>query len=193
MEALLMVLLGIGLSATCGFRVFIPLFGMGLAAQSGHLTLAPEFAWIGEPAALIAFGAAAGLEIAAYYIPWVDNLLDSIASPAAVVAGVIVSAAVMTDMSPVLKWSLALIAGGGAAATVQGITVVVRGASSASTGGAANPVVSTGEAAVAVAGTSLSILSPVVAVVLLALFVSYVGGKILTKMRKPKAASVTTA
>ena len=119
MEALLLVLIGIGLSATCGFRVFIPLFGLGLAAQTGHITLAQEFAWMGSPEAVTAFGIAAALEIGAYYIPWLDNLLDTVASPAAVIAGIMVSAAVMTDMSPLLQWSLAIIAGGGAAAAVH--------------------------------------------------------------------------
>ena len=193
MEALLMVLIGIGLAATCGFRIFIPLLGLGLAAQTGHITLAEEFTWIGSWPAIVAFGVAAGLEIGAYYIPWLDNFLDSIASPAAVIAGIMVSAAVMTDMSPLLQWSLAIIAGGGAAAAVQGITVVTRGASTATTGGAANPVVSTGEAAVAVAGTTLSLTVPVIAVALLALFIAYAGEKVVSKLRKPKTASVTSA
>src|SRR5512139_4220739 len=113
MESLLSICLGVGLSAACGFRVFIPLLVMNLAAQSGHMTLAQGFEWIGTPAAFATFAAAAVLEVAAYYVPWIDNLLDSIAGPAAVVAGTIITASGITDMSPLMKWTLAIVAGGG--------------------------------------------------------------------------------
>src|SRR6516225_5140167 len=139
-ETLLGIALGIGLSAACGFRVFVPLLALSLASISGHLTLAPGFAWIGSYPALVAFSVATCLEIAGYYIPWVDHLLDTIATPAAVVAGIIVTASMVTGMSPFLKWSLAIIAGGGAAGLVQGTTVLTRGASTATTGGLANPL-----------------------------------------------------
>src|SRR5215471_8006470 len=117
---ILSICLGIGLSAACGFRVFVPLLVMNLASMSGHLTLAAGFAWIGSYPALIAFSVATVLEIAGYYIPWVDHLLDTIATPSAIIAGTIVTASVVTGMSPFLKWTLAVIAGGGAAALVQG-------------------------------------------------------------------------
>lgn len=74
METLLGLMIGIGLSAACGFRVFVPLPGMSIAALSGYLSLSPEFEWIGTWPALIAFATATVLEIAAYYIPWVDNI-----------------------------------------------------------------------------------------------------------------------
>ena len=73
-----------------------------------------------------AFGTATLLEIAAYYIPWFDHLLDTIATPAAVVAGMVASASVMVDLPPVLKWGVALIGGGGAAGLLQGATVLLR-------------------------------------------------------------------
>src|SRR4051812_14311053 len=118
----LSICLGVGLSAACGFRVFVPLLGMSLAALAGHLTLAPSFEWIGTWPAFTCFLAATGLKIAAYYIPWLDTLLDAIATPAAIVAGTIITAAVMTDMSPLMRWSLALIAGGGTAGVIQSAT-----------------------------------------------------------------------
>src|SRR5437879_3587681 len=127
METILSFLIGIGLSAACGFRVFVPLLVMSVANHSGHLTLTPGFQWIGGDAALIAFSVATVLEIAAYYIPWLDHLLDTIATPAAIIAGTIVTAAMVGHMSPFLKWGLAVIAGGGAAGLVQGTTVFVRG------------------------------------------------------------------
>src|SRR5512135_1410736 len=113
MENILSICLGIGLSAACGFRVFIPLLVMSIASLSGHLDLSGGFQWIGTYPALVVFATASVLEIAAYYIPLVDNLMDSIAGPAAVVAGILVSASSFINMDPLLKWTLAIIAGGG--------------------------------------------------------------------------------
>src|SRR5579885_1786957 len=146
MDTLLGICLGIGLSAACGFRVFVPLFVMSIASLAGHLTLAPGFEWIGTYPALTAFGVATFLEISGYYIPWVDNLLDTVATPAAIVAGTIVMASSVSDMSPLLKWALAIIVGGGVAGTVQTATTVTRLASTATTWGLANSIIATVEA-----------------------------------------------
>jgi hypothetical protein len=135
MQELLGVFIGIGLSATCGFRIFVPLLGMSIAHQAGALSFSPGFEWIGSWPATIAFGIAMIIEIAAYYIPWLDNLLDTIATPAAVVAGTIITASMVGDVSPLMRWSMAIIAGGGIAGLVQGSSELVRGASTASTGG----------------------------------------------------------
>src|SRR3954463_1520521 len=116
MDSILSVLIGLGLAAACGFRVFVPLLVMSLASRAGvgHLALGPGFAWIGSTPALLSFAVATVLEIAGYYIPWVDNLLDTVATPAAVVAGIVVTASAMTtDVSPFLKWTLAGGGGGG--------------------------------------------------------------------------------
>ncbi|MFQ5931753.1 MAG: DUF4126 domain-containing protein, partial [Nitrospiraceae bacterium] len=90
METLLSICVGIGLSAACGFRVFVPLLVMSIASRGAHLTLAPGFEWIGTYPALLAFAIASCIEIAGYYVPWVDNLLDTIATPTAIVAGIVV-------------------------------------------------------------------------------------------------------
>src|SRR5437764_9696014 len=124
METLLSICVGIGLSAACGFRVFVPLVIMSVAALTGHLTLARGFEWIGSYPALVAFAVATCLEIAGYYIPWVDHLLDTVATPAAIIAGTLVSASLVADVSPLLRWALAIIAGGGAAGMVQATTVL---------------------------------------------------------------------
>src|SRR3979409_2491408 len=124
METIFSACLGIVLSAACGFRVFVPLLIMSIAALSGHLHLAHGFEWIGSYPALVAFSVATCLEVAGYYFPWVDHLLDTIATPAAIVAGTIVTASMVADVSPFLKWTLAIIAGGGAAGMVQGTTVL---------------------------------------------------------------------
>lgn len=169
MELTLSILIGIGLAAACGFRVFVPFLIISIASLSGHLTLAPGFEWIGTHYALAAFAAATMLEIVAYYVPWLDNLLDTIATPAAVIAGTIVAASVVADVSPFLRWTLAVIAGGGVAGAVQAATVALRGASSLTTGGVANPILSTGELTGSVVTSVLAVAVPVVAVALVVL------------------------
>lgn len=163
METLLSVCLGIGLSAACGFRVFVPLLVMSLASVGGHLTLSPGFEWIGTYPALAAFTAATCFEIAGYFIPWVDNLLDAMATPAAVVAGIIVTAAAVSELSPFLKWALAVIAGGGVAGTVQIATGITRGASTVMTAGLGNSLVAATELGGAMTLSLLAIGFPVVA------------------------------
>ena len=183
MEAILSLLVGIGLSAACGFRVFVPLLIMGIAAHTGHLTLAKSFQWIGSDAALVAFTIATVLEIGAYYVPWLDNLLDSVATPAAIVAGTIVTAAMVGDVSPFLKWSLAVIAGGGAAGLVQATTVVARGASTATTGGLGNPLLATIELGGSFLASILAVWLPIMAIALIALATYFVVKKLLAKRR----------
>jgi len=184
METIVSICLGIGLSAACGFRVFVPLLFMNLASLSGHLALAHGFEWIGSYPALVTFSVATVLEIAGYYIPWVDHLLDTLATPAAVVAGTVVTAALVTDMSPLLKWTLAAIAGGGVAGVVQGTTVLARGASTATTGGLANPLVSTAELAAAAITSVLALLVPVVLVVVMLVLAAVFGRKLARRLRK---------
>ena len=168
MEFVLSLCLGIGLSAACGFRVFVPMLGMSVASMAGHLHLSPGFEWIGSPPALICFIAATSLEIVAYYVPWLDNLLDTIATPAAVVAGTITLAAtvaptpMVSEMSPLLRWSLALIAGGSIAGIIQLSTVTLRGTSTLTTAGMGNFIVSTLELIMSVATTILAIALPIV-------------------------------
>lgn len=157
------IVIGIGLSAACGFRVILPFLGLSIAAMNGYIRLAPEFQWIGTWPALIAFATAAALEIGAYYIPWMDNLLDAVTTPLSVAAGAIAVASVMSDVSPFMKWSIALIAGGGMAGAVQTGTALLRGMSTVSTGGLANVVISTLELAGAIIATTLSLLMPIVA------------------------------
>lgn len=176
MEFALSICLGIGLSAACGFRIFVPLLGVSMAALSGHLQLAEGFEWLGTWPAFACFLTATALEVGAYYIPWLDNLLDSIATPAAAVAGTIITASVITDLSPMLQWTLAIIAGGGTAGVIQAGTTVVRGASTLTTGGLANFMVSTGEvvmsSALTVAAFVLPLVGAVVALLLAGLFLS---------------------
>jgi hypothetical protein len=190
METLLAISLGIGLSAACGFRVFVPLLVMSVASLSGHLTLAPGFQWIGTYPALVTFSVATVVEIGGYYIPWVDHLLDTMATPAAIVAGTIITAAMVSNTSPMLKWTLAAIAGGGAAGLVQGTTVVARGISTATTGGLGNPFFATIELGGALFTSILALLVPLLAVGLIAVFLFVIGRKAVQKTPKVQATPV---
>jgi hypothetical protein len=172
-ESLIGIAVGIGLSAACGFRVFVPLLVMNLASLTGHLHLSPGFEWIGSPSCTLAFGTATLVEVLAYSIPWLDHILDLIASPAAIIAGIVASASVVTELSPFLKWTLALIAGGGAAAIVQGVTVLLRTKSSALTAGTGNVVVSSLELVGAILTALLAILVPMICIVLIAFLCIY--------------------
>ncbi|MFO7651462.1 MAG: DUF4126 domain-containing protein [bacterium] len=187
MDYALYVLLGIGLAAACGFRVFVPLLVASIAALSGHLELSGGFEWLGTWPALVVFAVATLLEIAAYYIPWLDNLLDTIATPAAVIAGMLVAVAVMARLPPAIRWPLAIIAGGGFAGIIQAATVAIRGASTATTGGAANPIAATVEAGGATGMSVLSLFAPFVAgiaaVVLVAVLLS-----VFLRLRRRRAA-----
>ena len=143
MELLLSLCVGLGLSAACGLRIFVPLFAIGWASHTGHLSLAPSIAWMSSREAVIAFGVATFLEVGAYYIPWLDHLLDTVATPVAVMAGSMLTAAMVADLSPFLRWSLGIMAGGSVAALVQSGTVLARAASLTTTGGLGNPIVAT--------------------------------------------------
>ena len=179
MDWFLPILIGVGLSAACGFRVFLPLLAMSIAAQLGLLNLSPGFEWIGSDAGTVAFAVATVLEISGYFIPWVDHLLDSIATPAAVLAGILATASLLGDLSPLFRWGLAIIAGGGAAGIVQASTVALRGLSLTTTGGLANPVFSLFETLSAAGLSIFAILIPIVALVLVVALILFVLNRFL--------------
>jgi predicted membrane channel-forming protein YqfA (hemolysin III family) len=191
MELALSICLGIGLSAACGFRVFVPLLGMSFAANAGHIELSEGFDWIATWPAFACFLTATLLEIAAYYIPWLDNLLDNVATPIAIIAGTLITAAVITDMSPLMKWSLALIAGGGTAGIIQASTITLRGASSLTTGGFANFLIASGELAASVATTALSVILPVVTAVGIVVLIAVLLFSIRRRFRNAERGSQT--
>lgn len=166
LEYILPIGLGISLAAAAGFRIFVPLLLTGLAARYNYLPVGDTFAWVATTPALIMLAVAAVMEVAAYYIPGLDNLLDGLATPAAVIAGIALSAAVMTDLPPMLKWTLAIIAGGGAAAITQTATTVARGGSTAMTGGLGNSVVASGELLTAVILPLIGFAWPIIALAL---------------------------
>ncbi len=166
---LLSIALGIGLAASAGFRVFLPLFALSLSAYFGLWPINENWQWLASTPALIILGVATLVEITAYLIPYVDHLLDTLAVPLAGLAGTAVMASTTADLSPAVTWTLAIIAGGGAAAAIKGATATTRVASTATTGGLANPIVSAAETGTAVFMTVLSLFVPFAAVGLLLL------------------------
>lgn len=187
METILAVITGIGVSAACGFRVFVPLLALNLASMYGYLNLAPGFAWIGEYYATIAFASATILEIIAYYMPWLDNVMDAIASPVSIIAGTIATASVIIDMPPSVKWIVAIIAGGGIAGIIQGTTAALRAKSSLFTGGLGNPLIATAEFAGSAFIALLAIIIPIICFALVVTFAIYalykVGRNFSTKIK----------
>src|SRR5262245_3729624 len=163
MDSLFGIAVGLALSAAAGLRVFVPLLLTGLAARAHWLMLTPSMNWIASDVALVAFATATVLEVGAYYVPWLDNLLDALATPAAITAGVITSAAVTPELSPFLRLALAIVAGGGAAGLVQAGTALLRLKSSTLTAGVANPVVATTELLGSIALSLLGLLVPLLA------------------------------
>jgi hypothetical protein len=193
MAGLVAVPLGIGIAAATGFRVFLPLLALGLAGRFEVVPLADSFQWLADTGTLLALGIAALAEIAAYYLPGVDHLLDGLAGPAALVAGAVSVAAVMTDVPPALKWTVAIIAGSGSAGLVQGATTLLRAKSGLTTGGLGNPVVATGELGGAVGLSALAIFLPIlalVAVVALVYVAFRLARKLWTRREPPPAAGV---
>jgi hypothetical protein len=180
----LSILVGLGLAAATGFRVFVPFLVLSLAARGGHVELASGFDWIASDAALVTFAVATGLEILAYFIPWLDNLLDSVATPAAVVAGIVLTASAAVELSPWLRWSLAVLAGGGLAAVFQGLTAGTRGLSTLTTGGLGNAAVSTVEAGTSLLLSLAAVAAPVLALGLLAVLLYLAAARIVRGARR---------
>ncbi|KAA5821476.1 DUF4126 domain-containing protein [Algibacter amylolyticus] len=165
-ETIISICLGVGLAASVGFRVFLPLFALSLASYFDVWQLNESWQWIGSTAAIITLGAATLVEVFAYFIPYIDNVLDSIAVPLAALAGTAIMLSTVADLSPVITWALAIIAGGGTAAAVAGTSSTARFASTVTTGGVANPLVSTVETGTSVVMSVVSIFLPFLAVFL---------------------------
>ena len=188
-QNLIALCLGIGLASACGFRVFVPPLVLAIAQRLGAPLTDDVPAWIGSWPAIIAFASASLIEIGAYYVPWLDNLLDTIASPLAVLAGVLMTGLVLTDMPPLVGWTLAVIAGGGAAAVTQTASVMTRALSTGTTGGLANFLVSTAEAALAFFVAVAAVLIAPVAVLVFVLSVVWL---VRTLRRRSRARALAT-
>lgn len=183
---ILSVALGISLSACCGFRVFTPMLLAAVCAKLGWLELSTGFEWMATYPAIIAFAVAATFEILAYYIPVVDNFLDTIATPSSVIAGTVISASVFVHFDPMLKWLLAIIAGGATAGLIQAGTGLLRLGSTKFTAGTGNHILATAENFFSFAGTIFSFIVPVLMAVL---FTGAIGAILYYFVAKKKRAT----
>lgn len=167
-DTLIELMLAISLSSAAGFRVFVPLLALSAAAVLGHVDLPANFDWLENSQALGLFAIAAVLEVLGYAVPWLDHLLDLIATPAAILAGTVMTASLAPEMDPLVKWTLAVIAGGGTAGFTKLVMNLLRGTSTAATGGLANPLFAALELFTAIVLSALAITLPVVAGVMVA-------------------------
>ncbi len=185
METIISICLGIGLAASVGFRVFLPLFALSLASYFNVWELNESWQWIGGLTAVVTLGVGTLVEITAYYIPFIDNLLDTIAIPLATIAGTAVMVSTVADLNPIITWALAIIAGGGTATVIKSASGATRLTSSVSTAGLGNPIVATVETGTSILMSIVSIFLPVVALVLV-IFVFYIIFKIYKKITPSK-------
>ena len=178
--------IGIGLAAATGFRVFMPMFAVSLASYLGWIPMNESFEWLAGLPTLITTGIAMIAEILAYYIPFIDHLLDTISVPLATIAGSVMFASQFADIGTFPQWALALIAGGGTAAAISSGFAGTRAASTATTGGLGNSVVATTETAGAGIMSVLALAAPVIAfiaAVALIITVLVLGKKLWRKFR----------
>ncbi len=184
-ETIFSILVGIGLAASVGFRIFVPLFALSIASHYGVIPLNQSWDWVGSTTAIITLGVATIVEILAYFIPWLDNLLDSIAIPLATIAGTAVMVSTVAGLDPVMTWALAIIAGGGTAAAIQTSSTATRLTSTATTAGIANPILATVETGTSVVMSILSIFVPFIAVIFVIILL-WIIFKVYKKFKKKK-------
>jgi Domain of unknown function (DUF4126) len=162
---LLSVATGLALAAAAGFRAFVPLLAAGLAIHFGWAEPAHGFDWLGEPVVLVALSVATVTEIAAYYVPGVDHVLDLIGAPVAVAAGIVAAAGVMAGLPDWLHWLTAIGAGGAVATAGHALNAVGRAKTGAASGGVGNPVYATAELGGSVLLSAVAFVLPLLAVI----------------------------
>jgi hypothetical protein len=172
MDIAIGICLGLGLAASCGFRVFVPLLVANISSLIGWVNMSNGFEWMGSWPAFAIFLTATIVEIGAYYIPWLDNALDTIAIPLAAIAGTLLSVTFFTDLPPMIQWTLGIIVGGGSAAMIKTGASMARLKSSVFTGGWANWIVATFEHIASFVMSILSVIIPIImGVVAMAVFI----------------------
>src|SRR5687768_3942832 len=156
------VALAIGLAACAGLRAWLPLLLAGGLARVGYLELGDAFQFIGSTRALILFGVATVIEMAADKIPAVDHALDGISTVLRPAAGVLLAASVMWRIDdPLVALAVGLAVGAPSAMVPHAAKSVLRTASTVLTGGLANPIVSVIEDVLALVLFVATVIVPV--------------------------------
>jgi uncharacterized membrane protein len=184
-ETILLILMGISLSACAGLRAFLPLAAVSLMAQAGYITLAPGFDWLGSWQALAVFGLASILEIMADKYPGVDHFLDAAGLVVKPLCGALLATSLIQGMDPLLSATLGIIFGATTAGTLHIAKSKLRLASTAFTGGVANPVLSFADDGASIIGTVLAFAAPALAAVFVLGAVALIWRMLAKRRRKP--------
>jgi hypothetical protein len=186
MDIAIGICLGLGLAASSGFRVFVPLLISNIAAMLGIVHLGGGFEWMASWPAFAIFLTATVAEIGAYYIPVIDNALDTVSVPLAAVAGTLLSVTFITDVPPMVQWTLGIIVGGGSAAVIKSGASMARLKSTAFTAGWANWIVATFEHLTSFIMSILTVLLPVVMGVIALGVLGFFGWRLAVKKPRSK-------
>jgi len=155
--------MGIGLAACAGLRAWLPLLLAGLLARAGILELGPSFRFIASNQALILFGVATLVEMLGDKIPAVDHTLDALSTVLRPAAASLLAASVMWRIpDPLTALALGVAVGAPTALVPHAAKSTLRAASTALTGGLANPLLSLIEDLAAVTLFAFTVVVPVV-------------------------------
>src|SRR5437870_11127915 len=160
--------MAIGLAACAGLRAWLPLLLAGALARGGFLTLGPSFAFLAGNRALILFGVATVIEIVGDKFPAVDHALDMLSTVLRPAAGTLLAASVLWEVhDPLTALAIGMAVCAPSALVPHAAKTVLRAASTALTGGLANPLVSVVEDVMAVGMFILAIVVPLIAAAVL--------------------------
>jgi len=162
--------LAIALAASAGLRAWLPLLLAGGLARLGVLDLGSSFQFLASTRALVLFGVATAIELIGDKIPAVDHALDVVGTPLRPAAGALLAASVLgTVTDPLTSVVLGTAVGAPSALVPHAAKAAVRAASTAVTGGLANPLLSFLEDAISIVTFILAVLVPLLVVALLGL------------------------
>ena len=184
------VALAIGLAACAGLRAWLPLLLTGALVRADVIDIGASFGFIATNRALILFGVASLVEIAADKVPAVDHALDALGTVLRPAAATVLAASVFGSFTdPLTAVALGAAIGAPTALVPHAGKSMLRAASSALTAGVANPVISVLEDLIAVALFVLAVLLPLLAGALVLL----TAWLILRRIRRRMAPPLSTA
>ena len=188
MEIFLGVLLGLGLSASTGLNTFLPLLLLSAAARFhvANIELGTKFEWLTSDAAMITLIVACVVELIADKIPAVDHFLDSAGTFIRPVAGALATASVITGVDPWVAAIVGIIVGAPTSLGLHTLKAGTRVASTTTTFGCANPILSLIEDVIAFSLSVVAIFVPFLVPIALALLV-YALYRLLKRVRRAPA------
>lgn len=139
------ILLGLALATATGFRIFLPMFLLSFTSHIGWVTLPQKLSWLEGETALFVLGVAMLIELVSYFIPGVDNIMDIIDTPIAVIVGFLVVFSVI-EVNSMMEWILAVVIGGIVPAVIKACKATIRGGVTLLMGGLGNGLFSIVEA-----------------------------------------------